>query len=174
MLFSWCCSCGCRVNDEFECCCHVKPQCWCSWNLGPFHKSWLYVCTSLADVIACDYVIDFMAMLLHCVWSAIEFDIPLLHCPAVLSLFVGLHFDQLHEVTWVWMLNANAAVQTWCYIQINSHDHDCFAVNVYGHARLFDAGCFCSCQWMMLFENKCCYAINHAANWWWIHELPCC
>lgn len=20
---------------------------------------------------------------------------------------------------------------------------------------------------MMLFENECCYAINHAANWWW-------
>ena len=24
---------------------------------------------------------------------------------------------------------------------------------------------------MMLFENECCYAINHAANWWWIALL---
>lgn len=35
----------------------------------------------LADVITCDFVIDFMAVLLPCVWSAIELDIPLIHIP---------------------------------------------------------------------------------------------
>lgn len=153
MLFSWCCSCVCRVNDEFECCCHVKPQCWCIWNLGPFHKSWLYVCTSLADVIACDYVIDFMAMLLHCVWSAIEFDIPLLHCPAVLlflscqgnlmNMFMLLLLD-MHEFV--------CLVESRCWMRL--FENNCCLLHVAGNP-LCHAMIICW-WWLMLFENDCC------------------
>lgn len=51
LLFAWCCYDDYMMRMHMPCC--------CSWNPGLFQKSCLYVCTSLADVVACDYVIDF-------------------------------------------------------------------------------------------------------------------
>ena len=118
---------------------------------------WL-VCCCPFDVILIDYMRNntwyhcwhnLAAVLKHLEHHAVCYDeyiMMMKPLPCCLWIFVGLHFDQLHEVTWVWMLNANAAVQTWCYIQINSHDHvvlllmfmamlDCLMLDVFAHVN---------------------------------------
>ena len=56
---------------------------------------------------------------------------------------------------WCWKYHKDALLFVcWCEHACSNVGCCCLMISVHGHARWFDAGCFCS--WMMLFENSCC------------------
>lgn len=67
-------------------------------------------------------------------------------CCRVICLFRLLFDDYDHEVMMLLLL-----FKTWCSVQKNSHDYVVLLLMFIAICWI----CFCSCLWMMLFENEC-------------------